>query len=574
MLETSNDHVGTTSPGRACGRRRRRPLATWSPAAILLAVGSPLVPGPSWASRGKSEEQALSQWTLISEGAYEVEDIELFFSDALDPDPDPDPEPEENFTLATGFIQGNSEGLGEAYGLWGSAVGDPSVCYHVQLVNGASDSSDPLLPDPDPIVVSAELPLAAFGPHTLRTELDVTVEDRNGDGIAYLRPVTVGGFLQRAYAWSESTEASSARTDGSIESAGSYHFEASGAGGGLGDGNLSVNMHVRLSPEDRLVVRGRVVLDDGSGAPLCEIPDPARCLDGARDLCLQQERFAVDVRGFGHDGEFFRGKTVPGGSTDTGLFWFFEPDNWELLTKVLDGCALNGHYWVLQAAVTDVAFETEVYDIATGRSRTYSNPAGRAAPATIDTSAFPCGESVAAGAAITAAVPSGAALLAARAVDAALDRAVAAPSLRSGPPAASFDRSEDARSGSLAASSAAGAAACADQPDALCLAGDRYAVTVDWRSANDGGSAQVAPLGSDDSGIFYFFDPNNWEMLVKVLDACAVNGHRWVFAAATTDVEYTLRVTDTVTGEAKEYSNALGNRAPAITDTGAFACQP
>lgn len=65
------------------------------------------------------------------------------------------------------------------------------------------------------------------------------------------------------------------------------------------------------------------------------------------------------------------------------------------------------------------------------------------------------------------------------------------------------------------------------------------------------------------------------EALVKVLDGCAFNDHFWVFSAATTDVEYTLQVTDTASGEVREYFNALGVAAPALTDTSAFAtCAP
>ena len=33
-------------------------------------------------------------------------------------------------------------------------------------------------------------------------------------------------------------------------------------------------------------------------------------------------------------------------------------------------------------------------------------------------------------------------------------------------------------------------------------------------------------------------------MLIKVLDGCTVNNRFWVFAAATTNFEYRLRVTD------------------------------
>ena len=74
-------------------------------------------------------------------------------------------------------------------------------------------------------------------------------------------------------------------------------------------------------------------------------------------------------------------------------------------------------------------------------------------------------------------------------------------------------------------------------------------------------------------GLFTFFAPDNWELLVKVLDGCAVNDRYWVFAAATTDVEVRLQVTDTGSGTVREYSSPLGSTA-AITDTGTFASCP
>jgi phospholipase/carboxylesterase len=113
---------------------------------------------------------------------------------------------------------------------------------------------------------------------------------------------------------------------------------------------------------------------------------------------------------------------------------------------------------------------------------------------------------------------------------------------------------------------------CTPSPTALCLAGGRFRVEVDWASQGGGGPGRVVPVGSDDSGLFWFFDPANWEMLVKVLDACAVNDHRWVFAAATTNVAYTLRVIDTLSGAAWRFDHAGGAPAPAVTDTAAFPC--
>jgi hypothetical protein len=109
----------------------------------------------------------------------------------------------------------------------------------------------------------------------------------------------------------------------------------------------------------------------------------------------------------------------------------------------------------------------------------------------------------------------------------------------------------------------------------MCLNGGRFRVAVDWRDFNGNtGSATVVPAPSDDSGLFYFFSADNWEMLVKVLDGCNINDRYWVFAAATTNVEYTLRVTDTETGTIEQYFNPLGQASPAITDTSAFATCP
>ena len=82
------------------------------------------------------------------------------------------------------------------------------------------------------------------------------------------------------------------------------------------------------------------------------------------------------------------------------------------------------------------------------------------------------------------------------------------------------------------------------------------------------------PFGSDDSGLFYFFNPDNWEMLIKVLNGCDVNDHYWVFFAATTNVEFTLTVTDTERSVTKAYFNPQFHSANAVTDTAAFATCP
>jgi Fibronectin type III domain len=121
-----------------------------------------------------------------------------------------------------------------------------------------------------------------------------------------------------------------------------------------------------------------------------------------------------------------------------------------------------------------------------------------------------------------------------------------------------------------------GPGTCVPSETNLCLLDGRFKVEVDWRNFEGvTGPGMVVPFGSADSGLFYFFDADNWEMLVKMVDACnSPFDSFWVFAAATTNVEYTLRVTDTDTGVVKPYFNPLGTAAAAITDTSAFATCP
>ena len=110
------------------------------------------------------------------------------------------------------------------------------------------------------------------------------------------------------------------------------------------------------------------------------------------------------------------------------------------------------------------------------------------------------------------------------------------------------------------------------------LIGGRFRVEATWRDhfGNTGrgvpaARAESLSAGDSSSAIFYFFSDGNWELLVKVLDGCAINDRYWVFASASTDVEYTLTVEDTVSGARATYQNPLGRAAPAITDTSALA---
>ena len=117
---------------------------------------------------------------------------------------------------------------------------------------------------------------------------------------------------------------------------------------------------------------------------------------------------------------------------------------------------------------------------------------------------------------------------------------------------------------------------CVESTTVMCLQDGRYEVKIEWTTlSGETGPAMVARPRTRDSGSFYFFSYNNWEVLLKVLDGCAINKHHWVYAASATDLGLNMVVRDTVTDLSKTYFKDAGSPAPATTDSGAFpnACE-
>ena len=110
---------------------------------------------------------------------------------------------------------------------------------------------------------------------------------------------------------------------------------------------------------------------------------------------------------------------------------------------------------------------------------------------------------------------------------------------------------------------------CVDTDTSLCL-GDRFVVEVFWEDFQGGfGEGRARPLSSD-TGSFWFFDRDNVELVVKVLDGTPINDRFWVFYGALSNVRYSMTVTDTLTGAVRVYDNPAGSFA-SVGDTDAFA---
>jgi len=114
-------------------------------------------------------------------------------------------------------------------------------------------------------------------------------------------------------------------------------------------------------------------------------------------------------------------------------------------------------------------------------------------------------------------------------------------------------------------------AACT--PAALCLVNNRFRVTASWQTATASGTGTAVQVLAD-SGYFWFFGSGAIEVVVKVVNGCVLNSRYWVFAGGLTNVGVTLKVTDTVTGVVRTYSNPQTTAFQPIQDTAAFATCP
>jgi subtilisin family serine protease len=112
---------------------------------------------------------------------------------------------------------------------------------------------------------------------------------------------------------------------------------------------------------------------------------------------------------------------------------------------------------------------------------------------------------------------------------------------------------------------------CNPDSTTLCLNAGRFRVQTSWRAPGlPGAGTGNAVAETADTGHFWFFSPNNVELVVKVVDGRPVNNHFWFFSGALTDVEYSIVVTDTATGAVRTYFNP-SQSLESLADAAAFS---
>lgn len=126
-------------------------------------------------------------------------------------------------------------------------------------------------------------------------------------------------------------------------------------------------------------------------------------------------------------------------------------------------------------------------------------------------------------------------------------------------------------SNEAAATTLANVPTCSD-PNALCLAANRFSVTATFDTVGGlHGTGQPIRLTAD-TGYFWFFAATNVEVVIKVLDACGFTARPafWVFASGLTDVHVAITVTDLTSGQSHVFVNPIRTPFQPIQDTETF----
>jgi hypothetical protein len=65
---------------------------------------------------------------------------------------------------------------------------------------------------------------------------------------------------------------------------------------------------------------------------------------------------------------------------------------------------------------------------------------------------------------------------------------------------------------------------CSPDAETMCVLGGRFQITVDWRNDTSQGAGRVPDDERFfDGGSFYFFAPDNLDLLVRMTDGCSIN---------------------------------------------------
>lgn len=113
---------------------------------------------------------------------------------------------------------------------------------------------------------------------------------------------------------------------------------------------------------------------------------------------------------------------------------------------------------------------------------------------------------------------------------------------------------------------------CVPQFSTECVGNGRFEITASYEDAQGVDQFAAPTRLTSDSLVFSFFNPNNLELNLKVLDACNPFGNVWVIGSGSTNVPVRIYVRDTATGKSKTYRDEGGDAFETFFDLKAFDC--
>lgn len=268
------------------------------------------------------------------------------------------------------------------------------------------------------------------------------------------------------------------------------------------------------------------------------------CTPAPGVVCLGNGRFRVRAEIEDPFGQMAPPQGTPI-SASAATFSFYSRDNPELAVKVLDGRELTSAHWAFVAGLTNVGYRVVVEDLQTGLTRTFAKPAGTfrsfADARTLRQLAAIAPAQAVGTDSLVGALPLG------------LD-----PSSLQGPLPVPEQPAQEGGT-------------CAPGPRTHCLLDGRFQVELEFSFPGPQGpmgDGFAGDLEGDAAGTFWFFQPTNPEVVVKMVDGRAVTGHFWLFFGGLTGADFVLRVTDTETGVEKLYTSQ--DRFASFGDVRAF----
>ncbi|MCG3195269.1 MAG: hypothetical protein DIJKHBIC_04546 [Thermoanaerobaculia bacterium] len=280
--------------------------------------------------------------------------------------------------------------------------------------------------------------------------------------------------------------------------------------------------------------RFTVAAFDRSGA--YSVDSPSLSFGSSKAMLLSKGRVKVTVWYRNqYSGQTGDALTIPQGD-GFGYFYFSDPGNPEVFVKVLD-FGSTSPYLLFYAGLTDFEYRVTYANLETGKSVTFTKPAG-SLNGWGDNTSLPH-------VSMDGGLWDGVSEEVAPLPPSLLKSAGGSENIAFWPlPEAQRDPADAGEPGPLGAE--------------LLLSRGTVAVTVSYRNQYSGasGTALALPQG-DQFGFFYFSDPGNPEVFVKVLDWGADRPYL-IFFAGLTDFEYTVSFRQTKSGQVVSFKKSAG----------------